>query len=277
MASRMGVDVGGTFTDLIILDEKTGKVVVGKLPSTPSSPEIGVLAVVDDSASEHLDSSDYFVHGTTVGLNALLERKGALVGLVTTRGFRDILEMRRSVRAVAYDQMWRAPEPLVPRNLRLEVTERMLADGAVDVPLVAEDVIAAAAQFAAAASMRGRRAPELPREPRERTQVERLLARRLRRHRALHRSAVSTGVRATSTTVVDSYGTGRERLSRSPDVGSPIGDSTATDLISRSAVERATSPMLRDDRSRHHVRAGRRRSRNRRAVRDARHLERDRG
>ncbi|CAN5209432.1 hydantoinase/oxoprolinase family protein [soil metagenome] len=147
MASRIGVDVGGTFTDLIILDEKTGKVVVGKLPSTPSAPENGVLAVVDASAGDHLGSADYFVHGTTVGLNALLERKGALVGLITTRGFRDVLEMRRSVRAVAYDQMWRAPEPLVPRNLRLEVTERTLADGTIDTPLSAEDVTAAAAAF----------------------------------------------------------------------------------------------------------------------------------
>jgi N-methylhydantoinase A len=147
MASRIGVDVGGTFTDLIILDEKTGKVIVGKLPSTPSAPENGVLAVVDASAGEHLTTSDYFVHGTTVGLNALLERKGALVGLVTTRGFRDVLEMRRSVRAVAYDQMWRAPEPLVPRNLRIEVTERMLADGTVDTELVPGDVTSAAQSF----------------------------------------------------------------------------------------------------------------------------------
>ena len=150
MASRIGVDVGGTFTDLIVLDESTGKVTVGKLPSTPGEPEVGVLAVVDAGADEHVTSADYFVHGTTVGLNALLERKGALVGLITTRGFRDVLEMRRSVRAVAYDQMWRAPEPLVPRRLRLEVTERVLADGSVDTPLAADDVVAAATEFIAA-------------------------------------------------------------------------------------------------------------------------------
>jgi N-methylhydantoinase A len=151
MATRIGVDVGGTFTDLIYYVDETGEVLVGKEPTSPSAPEVGVLgavgAVLDPAG---LGASAYFLHGTTVGLNALLERRGALVGLLATRGFRDVLEVRRGDRDDPYDLFWRQPEPLVRRRLRLPVTERVRADGAILQPLAAADVAAAAEAFAEA-------------------------------------------------------------------------------------------------------------------------------
>ncbi len=148
--SRIGVDVGGTFTDLVSYDEETGAMRVSKVPTTPASPEEGVVAALDETFDERaLARSGYFLHGTTVGLNALLTRTGAVVGLLATRGFRDVLETRRGDRAEPYNLFWRPPAPLVPRRLRLPVTERLLADGRVRVPLEAEDVRAAARAFAA--------------------------------------------------------------------------------------------------------------------------------
>ena len=154
MATRIGIDVGGTFTDLIMLDEESGKIEVGKGPSDPAAVDRsvrGVLsATVDRSAVEQ---AGYFLHGTTVGLNALLERKGARVGLLTTDGFRDVLEIRRLLRVDEHgDQMWdhlfKTPDPLVPRPLRLGVHERVLADGSVREALEREAVREAAATFA---------------------------------------------------------------------------------------------------------------------------------
>jgi N-methylhydantoinase A len=150
MTTRIGVDVGGTFTDLILFDEETGTVRVGKEASTPASPDVGVLNVVDGSAEHALGDTALFLHGTTVGLNALLERKGAVVGLLTTRGFRDVLAIRRSVRDDTYNLNWSPPPPLVPRGLRLEAGGRILADGSVDAPLDLDDVTAAAEAFVAA-------------------------------------------------------------------------------------------------------------------------------
>lgn len=135
MATRLGVDVGGTFTDLIFYDDETGEIRVGKEPTTPSAPEEGVLAAIAAAVpSERLAVAAYFLHGTTVGLNSLLTRTGAVVGLLCTRGFRDILEMARGDRGDPYDLFWRAPAPLVPRRLRLPVTERIRANGAVWTP-----------------------------------------------------------------------------------------------------------------------------------------------
>ncbi len=149
-ASRIGVDVGGTFTDLVSYDEETGAMRVSKVPTTPAAPEEGVVAALDETLDERaLASAGFFLHGTTVGLNALLTRSGAVVGLLATRGFRDVLEIRRGDRAEPYNLFWRAPEPLVPRRLRLPVTERLRADGEVDLPLEPDDVRAAAAVFAA--------------------------------------------------------------------------------------------------------------------------------
>jgi N-methylhydantoinase A len=125
MPTRIGVDVGGTFTDLIVLDEATGQVSVGKGPSRPSAPDQAVRDVVAASVdAPAVGRAAYFLHGTTVGLNALLERKGARVGILTTEGFRDVLEVRRLMRVDEHgEHMWRhlfkTPEPLVGRPLRL--------------------------------------------------------------------------------------------------------------------------------------------------------------
>lgn len=144
MATRIGTDVGGTFTDLIAFDENTQTITVGKTPSTPTAPERGVLAAVDAAESAPVGRADYFLHATTVGLNALLERKGRPTALITTTGFRDVLQVRRSSRNNAFEAMWVPPEPLVPRGLRLEVGGRVLSDGSVDRPLDLADVWRAA-------------------------------------------------------------------------------------------------------------------------------------
>ncbi len=150
MATRLGVDVGGTFTDLIFYDDETGDVRVSKEPTTPAAPQEGVLAAVAAAVpAEKLAEAAYFLHGTTVGLNSLLTRTGAVVGLLATRGFRDILEMARGDRGDPYDLFWRQPEPLVPRRLRLPVTERIRANGEVWTELEESDVRAATEVFAA--------------------------------------------------------------------------------------------------------------------------------
>lgn len=131
MATRIGVDIGGTFTDLVYYDEDTGETVEGKVPTVPSAPEEGVVAAIRGHVPQDvIERAEFFLHGTTVGLNALLERRGAKVGLITTQGFRDVLEIRRGDRAEMYNLFWKQTEPLVPRRLRLEVGGRMLGSGA---------------------------------------------------------------------------------------------------------------------------------------------------
>jgi N-methylhydantoinase A len=148
MATRLGVDVGGTFTDLIFYDDESGEVRIAKELTTPAAPEQGVSDTVSAAVPEDLvRAAQYFLHGTTVGLNSLLERKGAKVGLLATQGFRDILEVRRGDRDDPYDLFPKQPPPLVPRRLRLPVRERMRADGAVHTPLVEEDVQRAVENF----------------------------------------------------------------------------------------------------------------------------------
>ena len=149
MATRIGVDVGGTFTDLIMFDEKTNAITVRKDASTPSSPDLGVLNVVDQTTAEAIRRTALLLHGTTVGLNAIIERKGASVGLLTTTGFRDVLEIRRCTRGEIYNLTWMAPPPLVPRSRRLEAAGRILADGTIDQALSAADVRTAGAAFTA--------------------------------------------------------------------------------------------------------------------------------
>jgi N-methylhydantoinase A len=132
------VDIGGTFTDLVWVDEATGAVRVGKLLTTPKEPaqavEQGVVTLLHDAASSAAAVST-LIHGTTLATNALIERKGAKVGLLTTAGFRDALEIGREGRYDMYDLFIDQPAPLVPRHLRLEVTERIMADGTVQKPL----------------------------------------------------------------------------------------------------------------------------------------------
>ena len=154
MATRIGIDVGGTFTDVIVFDEDTRTVTVGKGPSNPAAVDQAVRGVLSATVSaESIGRADYFLHGTTVGLNALLEHGGAKVGVLTTEGFRDVLEIRRLMRVDEtgermWDHMFKTPEPLVARHLRLGVRERTLADGTVRAPLDADDVRAAAVAFA---------------------------------------------------------------------------------------------------------------------------------
>jgi N-methylhydantoinase A len=131
---RVAADIGGTFTDLVVVDEEAGHTTSGKVLSTPTNPAEGVLAglaqVVDDASTV-----DFFVHGTTVGLNAFLERKGTRVLLLMTRGLRDAYSIARHDRKKLYALRYRKPERLVPRRDVLEVTERMRWDGSVETPL----------------------------------------------------------------------------------------------------------------------------------------------
>ena len=130
--ARLGVDVGGTFTD-VILHRANGTAAIRKVLSTPPSYDV---AVVEASAGlAAAVAVEDVVHGTTVATNAVLERRGALTALVTTEGFRDVLELRRLRIPRMYEPFWRKPEPLVPRRLRFEIGERMAADGAVLKPL----------------------------------------------------------------------------------------------------------------------------------------------
>lgn len=148
MAKRVGVDIGGTFTDLLFYDDETHTYIVEKVPTTPERPDQGCLNAIDAAVSEaHLTQSAYFLHGTTVGINALLERRGAKVGLLTTKGFRDVLEIRRGDRAEMYNLIWTPPPPIVPRHLRLPIRERMMADGSIHLALEAEDVLSALRMF----------------------------------------------------------------------------------------------------------------------------------
>jgi N-methylhydantoinase A len=138
---RIGVDVGGTYTDLVATDE-TGRTVFAKSPSTPSDQSIGVMAGLEELArrlnvtrADMLAATDRLVHGTTVATNALLERKGARVALLTTEGHRDVVEMREGLKPDRYDLRSPPPEPLVPRERRFGVRERLRANGEVSIPL----------------------------------------------------------------------------------------------------------------------------------------------
>jgi len=132
----IGVDVGGTFTDLVMRDQEDGLVTVGKVPTTPHDPEVGVLNAIDAVLSPHqVARCSHFLHGTTVGLNALIERRGATVGLITTAGFRDVLEIGRGDRPDPYDLRPKPKDPLVPRRRRMEVTGRIDSHGEVVTPL----------------------------------------------------------------------------------------------------------------------------------------------
>jgi N-methylhydantoinase A len=136
------VDVGGTFTDLVLLDEQTGAVRVAKVPTTVRNQADGVLAALAEAAATPADLK-IVVHGTTTATNAVLERKGARTGFITTRGFRDVLELGRRTRPTPYG-LKGTFEALIPRELRLEVTERMDAEGAVVAPLDEDEVRRAA-------------------------------------------------------------------------------------------------------------------------------------
>lgn len=138
MGLRLGVDIGGTFTDLAVVDEDTGEQTTYKLSSTPSDYSAAVIEAIKTLSIEHgiaPSSLSFLSHATTVVTNAILESKGARAALITTDGFRDILEIRRQSRAKLYDIFQPAPQVIIPRHLRLEVTERIDAYGDVYKPL----------------------------------------------------------------------------------------------------------------------------------------------
>ena len=129
---RLGVDIGGTFTDAVLLSEASGETRIAKVPSTPADPSLGFLDAVDrilaEGGAEARDIS-YLVHGTTVATNSLIEGKTPRTALITTEGFRDMLEIGRQVRPTLYDVHFEKPRPLVPRRLCFEVRERLDAEG----------------------------------------------------------------------------------------------------------------------------------------------------
>lgn len=141
-----GIDVGGTFTDLLLFNA-VGELVIGKTPTTLDNQAFGVMNALSQCDTE-LSAIDTIVHGTTTTTNAVLERKLARTGMITTRGFRDIIELGRRTRPQPYG-MFGQFKPVIPRNLRLEVTERMDADGNVLIPLDEQEVIAAVQQLQA--------------------------------------------------------------------------------------------------------------------------------
>jgi N-methylhydantoinase A len=148
---RIGIDVGGTFTDLVAVDDE-GRASLAKVPSTPADPSEGVIdglrllaRTLGRDLSALLAGTQRIVHGTTVATNALLERKGAKTGLLTTAGHRDVVEMREGLKDDRYDLRQPPPEPLVPRRLRLGVNERLRADGRVETPLDRDSLASAIA------------------------------------------------------------------------------------------------------------------------------------
>jgi N-methylhydantoinase A len=152
---RIGIDVGGTFTDIVLHDDTSGEVWSTKVPSTPSDPSVGALnglkRILDLSKTRPANVG-FIGHGTTIATNMVIEGKGAKTALVTTKGFRDILEIRRAWRhdrADLYDLFFENPPDLVPRALRREVRERVLYDGSVETPLALGDIDATMAELKA--------------------------------------------------------------------------------------------------------------------------------
>ena len=135
---RLGCDIGGTFTDFVLVNDETGTFSIYKCLTTPSDPsdavETGILALKEQTP-DFVPEVAEIIHGTTLVINAIIERKGARTGLITTKGFRDVLELGREIRYDAYDIFSEYPPPLVPRALRVEVDERIASDGRVLRPL----------------------------------------------------------------------------------------------------------------------------------------------
>src|SRR6266481_1825776 len=153
MAWRIGVDIGGTFTDVALVDDASGHIGVAKVPTTPSDLTEGVLCALDMAMRRYRVAPaevELLSHATTVVTNAILEETGARAALIATRGFRDVLELRRTARADLYDLFQDAPAVLVPRRWRFEVTERIDAQGAVATPLVEAEIPALVAAIRAA-------------------------------------------------------------------------------------------------------------------------------
>lgn len=131
---RLGCDIGGTFTDFVLLNDQTGELTIHKCLTTPRDPSDAVesgIRALEKKIPDHVSKLDEIIHGTTLVINSIIERKGARTGLITTRGFRDVLELGRESRYAVYDVFCEYPKPLVPRRRRLEVDERVGSDGSV--------------------------------------------------------------------------------------------------------------------------------------------------
>lgn len=153
MVWRIGVDSGGTFTDVCLFEDETGALDIWKVPSTPDDPSRGIAGGVEEGLAQVGGTAaevGFLGHGTTVATNALIEHKGVLTGLIVTDGFRDLLEIGRQKRPSLYDLHADKPEILVTRDLRFEVPERLRADGSIETPLDIEAVRIAARQLKAA-------------------------------------------------------------------------------------------------------------------------------
>ena len=143
MSWRIGVDIGGTFTDVALVEEAGGRIAIAKVSTTPRDLAAGVMTALKTALRDNevaADSVSFLSHATTVVTNALLESKGARTALISTRGFRDLLELRRSARSDLYDLFQDPPDVLVPRHLRLEITERLDAQGEVVTPLAEDEI-----------------------------------------------------------------------------------------------------------------------------------------
>ncbi|MFZ9079131.1 MAG: hydantoinase/oxoprolinase family protein [Alphaproteobacteria bacterium] len=149
---RIGVDVGGTFTDFVLVDERRDMIFTGKQLTTPTDPSKAIcegVARIAREAGIEMSSLDGIVHGTTLVTNAVIERNGAKVGLITTKGFRDVLEVGHEMRYDLYDLFLEKPEPLVPRDLRLTVHERIGSEGEILVQLDEGELSAASDELVA--------------------------------------------------------------------------------------------------------------------------------
>ena len=143
---RLAADIGGTFTDVAVFDERTGRLMLGKALSTPDHLVEGINAAVEKTGSDYR-SANLFLHGSTIAINTILERSGARTALIITEGFRDIYEIGRINRPDAYNLFFKKHEPLVERALRFEVKERILADGEIEKPLDEAEIKALGARL----------------------------------------------------------------------------------------------------------------------------------
>src|SRR6266550_6683469 len=135
---RLGVDVGGTHTDLVLLDTTTGELAVAKVASTPKNPALGVLEGLANFVAEGIPPSqiEFFAHGTTITTNALLEMRGAKVGLLITKGYRAVQEVQNQARdGIVFEYFYAKPPPIAPQSLTREIPERIDHSGTVLIAL----------------------------------------------------------------------------------------------------------------------------------------------
>lgn len=147
---RLGCDIGGTFTDFVLVNDKTGEFYTNKCLTTPLDPSDAVehgIKELNQIKPGFMDNVEEVIHGTTLVINAIIERKGAKTGLITTKGFRDVLELGREIRYDAYDIFSEYPEPVVPRALRMEIDERLFADGKILKDIEEEQILTVLDKF----------------------------------------------------------------------------------------------------------------------------------